>query len=47
MNEGVGVGKVGSWRGIDGGEFILEAQTQKGMLDPHGLSRMGFSKRTY
>ena len=30
-----------------GGEFTLKAQTQEGMLDPQGHSRMGSSKGKY
>lgn len=46
--EGEGVGKVVSWGAADGGSgFILKAQTQKGVLNPQGLSRIGFTKRKY
>lgn len=31
---GVGGGKVGCWGPLMGGEFILEAQIQKGVLNP-------------
>lgn len=44
---GEGVGKVGLWEPLLGGEFILKAQTRKVQPNPQGLLRMGFSKRKH